>query len=201
MKNGKFWTVWIGLLVAGSGYAAVDPDPDQIGVYFDLEAETVCREASANVPLYAYIIITNPTSDVLGSYFTVCSEVPPGFEAMLFTLPRIWPEGCPPPIDTSIIDECQLGYMYSCYEPITPGPGGVVVMTHQYMLLGDIPVDFYVGPLPGGDFPAYRGADDAIIPLGISSGSPDLPVAQINGDCRVVPVETATFGRLKGLYR
>jgi len=74
-------------------------------------------------------------------------------------------------------------------------------MTHQYLLLMEVPVDFYLGPAPGLGNPVYSGASGEAIPLGISSGSPDLPVAQINGGCQVVPVEATTFGSLKSLYR
>lgn len=189
------------LTIAAAATATVDPDPDQIGVYFDLKAETTCMDVGISVPFFAYVIITNPTAEVQGFSFAICHEAPPGMEGLVFRLASSWPTECPPPIDTSIIDWCNLGHAQICYSPVPPVPGGVVVMPFQYLLLGDVPVKFYLGPTAGGEAPGYLDPDGAFIPLGISSGSPDLPVAQVNGDCSVVPVEESTFGRVKAIYR
>lgn len=197
------------LLFPPLALATVDPDPDQIGVYFDLEAETTCVATIQNVPFDAYIIITNPTSEVSAFAFSLCLDVQPGMEGLIFRLSHGWPIGCGIDINPVIYDGCEDGFIRGCSEPLPAGPGGVVVLTEQYMLLADMLVEFRLGPTYAYDStgavvetpPHYAGPDGEIIPLGISSGDPALPVAQINGDCSVVPVENATFGRVKGLYR
>lgn len=207
MKNMTFILVLLSL--AAMAGATVDPDPDQIGIYFDLEAETTCIDAMPNVPFDAYFIITNPTSEVSAFAFSLCYDLPPGMEGMIFRLSQAWPSGCGIDITPVIIDECEGGIIRGCPAPLPPGPGGVVVMTEQYFLLADMTVEFRLGPTYAYDNagsivetpPHYAGPDGEIISLGISSGSPDLPVAQVNGECQVVPVENATFGRVKGLYR
>lgn len=197
------------LLFPSLAQATIDPDPDQIGVYFDLEAETSCIDADVNVPFDAYIIITNPTSEVSAFAFSLCLDVQPGMEVLIFRLSHGWPVECGIDIHPVIYDECEGGIIRGCSEPLPAGPGGMVVLTEQYMLLADMLVEFRLGPTYAYDSagsivetpPYYAGPDEEIIPLGISSGDPALPVAQVNGDCRVVPVENATFGRVKGLYR
>jgi len=201
MKISSLLTLCFCLFLARPGFAALNDEPDQIGVYFDEEALEVCLDVPASTEFDAYMIITNPSSVVESGLFAVCTEVPPGLEGFLLLIGRTWPGGCPPPIDTGLIEPCRLGYAVGCGHPIPPGPGGVVVMTHQYMLLAEMPVDFYLGPGIGLETPIYGGPSGEEIPLGISSGSPDLPVASINGGCTVVPVETSTFGSMKSLYR
>ena len=71
------------------------------------------------------------------------------------------------------------------------------------MLLSDFHIDFYLSgrelnPLGG---PAYFDGQGNLIPLYVSSGNFNLPVAAVNGDCRAVQTEQTTFGRLKNLYR
>jgi hypothetical protein len=54
------------LLAATTAFAAVDSDPNSIGLYFDMNADNLCATGVApysNVP--AYLLLTNPTFDNL----------------------------------------------------------------------------------------------------------------------------------------
>jgi hypothetical protein len=190
-------------LLPAVALATVDPDPDQIGIYFDLEANEACVDAVVNVPFFAYMIITNPTTEVRGLSYCLTMEFPAGGDGLLFSLEIPLPEGCHPPLNPGYPAECGPKYMFTCSGPLVPTGGNVVVRQFQFLLLADVPVNLHLGSVPPGfGAPlAYLGPDQEWIPLGVSSGSPDLPVAQINGDCMVVETARSTFGRIKATYR
>ncbi len=50
------------LLIAGSALAVLDDDPDRIGIYFDLTADTVYLDTPLYTQVMTYLIITNPTA-------------------------------------------------------------------------------------------------------------------------------------------
>jgi len=184
--------------------ATVNPDPDEIGVYFDLNADTVCTTVGPNIPFFANLIITNPSaSEVWGIEFSLCPQISGGGENLLFQLGEIWSAGfIDQPVET---DWCLDGKAIGFYEQVPQVGENVVLVRIQYMLLADIAVEFYIGPNPDetieDGLPAYVGANGVVVPLNVSSGDPGLPVAAVNGQCNVVPVETRTFSGVKCLYR
>lgn len=196
-----FIFILMALTWAAPGYATVGPDPDQIGVYFDTEAEITCVTEYVGTPISAYVIITNPTfPDIRGVNYSFCLDTG-GNDLDVLVYP-IWPPGCFGDIDP-IPDFCLDGPPVHC--PYTPDPSGteVVAMTFSVRLFGHFTVDFYLGPLPGADgeeMPTYWGEDGVHRPLSVSSGDLALPVATIGGDCPV-PVGETTFARVKCLYR
>ncbi|MCP4144451.1 MAG: hypothetical protein GY752_04110 [bacterium] len=192
------------LVGALPGFATVDPDPDQIGIYFDYNADVTCIDTVPFLPFWAYVMVTNPTNpEIWGVEFSLCVEVFGGTEDMLIRLSEQWEGGSSsiPPFD---IDWCADGVMQGFAYPVLPQSGNTLMVSLQYMLVSDIAVNFYLGPaanqsIPDG-LPAYLGPGGLVHPLGISSGSPDLPVASVNC-CFVVDSELTTFGKLKCLYR
>jgi len=192
------------LLGALPGLATVDPDSDQIGIYFDYNADVTCIDMPLFLPFWAYVIVTNPTSpEIWGIEFSLCVEIFDGNEDMLLRLSEQWEGGSSsiPPFD---IDWCADGVMQGFAYPVLPQSGNTLMVSIQYMLVSDIAVDFYLGPvsnqsIPDG-LPAYLEPGGLLHPLGISSGSSALPVASVNC-CNVVPAESTTFGKLKCLYR
>jgi hypothetical protein len=189
------------VLLASVGYATVDEDFDQVGVYFDLGADVTCISAAANIPFSTYVILTRPSEpEVSGFEFGYRVVVPEGQEGLVFRLANTspcifwdgfdWPEG---------------DYVCGWASPAPFTGDNVILVTWQFMLLvPDLPMQFYLGPATvesiDDGLPAYQGAS-GILPLGVSSGDPALPVAAVNGDCSVVSVEGMNFGRLKSLYR
>lgn len=191
-------------LLPAVAFATVDPDPDGIGIYFDTEATSVCATVTPAVPFSVYLVITNPTAaEVWGIEFTMCAEVVGGHQSHLFRLGDTWYTRF---IDLGLVyDWCTDGRVVSFLEPAPRVGDQVVLVGVQYMLLADVGVDFFLGPHPAESvadgLPAYLDGNGTVVPLDVSSGDPRLPVAQVGGDCSVVPVATSTFGRLKATYR
>ncbi len=176
-----------------SAQGTVDPDVDQIGLYFDLDANVVCLEAPAYEQLYAYVIITNPSSEVWGYDLCWCADGPAvqtGVQPYGGTL-QSWSQGC---------FDCWYG---AGTEPYPFVGTNVPLVRLSYFITGESAVQFYmknsVGP--EGAPPVYYDADGSI-DLGISSGDAGLPVAVLNGDCgTVVSTDEVTFDSVKSLYR
>jgi len=57
--------VTVGLLVGKSAFGGFDPEPNKLGLYFDLEARFPCEVAYPFESVTAYLILTNATSDML----------------------------------------------------------------------------------------------------------------------------------------
>ena len=193
----RFLSVWIAFcMCAVSAQATVDPDADQIGFYFDLTADEVCLDVSVPGTYSAYLVITNPTSEVYGIAIQVC-EV-----GDLMGLGRSW-------YGTTIgmdywTDSCycaQFGFM----EPPPSVGSNVPLVKFDYFLLPDTTGEIYLRQLYDevneDGLPAYLGADDIEYPLGISSGDPDLPAAFVNGECNIVSSAEFSLDAVKSLYR
>ena len=184
--------------------ATVNPDPDEIGIYFDLNADTVCSTVAPHIPFSAYIIITNPsTAEIWAIEFSLCVEIAGGSESMLFRLGEFWSAGFFDfPMEP---DWCLDGRAIGFSEPIPQVGDNAVLVRLQYLLLSNIGVEFFLGPHPvetiEDGLPAYGDGDGGVVPLNVSSGDPGLPVAAVNGPCDVVPVVTKSFSGLKCLYR
>ena len=184
--------------------ATVNPDPDEIGIYFDLNADTVCTTVAPYTPFFANIIITNPSAtEIWAIEFSLCAEFEGGNEYMLVGLGEFWSAGF---IDLPVeIDWCLDGRVIGFTEPLPQVGENVVLVRLQYMLLSDVGVEFFLGPHPvetiEDGLPAYGDGNGGVVPLNVSSGDPGLPVAAVNGQCNVVPVETKSFSGLKCLYR
>jgi len=199
-----FLTVLFVVIGGTPSNATVNPDSDEIGVYFDTNADTVCMSVAPSIPFSAYLIITNPSSaEVWGIEFSMCTEFIGGDESLLFRLSEVWSAGF---IDHPVEwDWCLDGRAIGFYEPVPQVGENVVLVQLQFMLLAEMGVEFYIGPHPvetiEDGLPAYEGVGGVVLPLGISSGDPNLPVAAVNGECNVVSVESKTFSGLKCLYR
>ena len=197
--------LFLALIFTIPAFATIDPDPDQIGVYFDTNADVTCIAMESSVPFWVYVIITRPTSpEIHGVEFSLCEVVDPGMEGMLFRLSPIWENYNPDIMPVLDGDWCNEGVAAGFFGPIVPQGDNALLVSIQYMMIATMTVDFHLGPMsapsiPNGP-PAYLGAGDEIIPLGVSSGDPDLPVATVNG-CSIIAVENVDFGSIKCLYR
>jgi len=81
------------LAIASTAFAQVDPDPDMIGVYFDLGATNNCLQISPHMPFFAYVIITNPTGVQVGGVEFGYNLVNTSGPGTLFRLATILPAG------------------------------------------------------------------------------------------------------------
>ena len=191
-------------LMATSAFAVVDPDPDMIGVYFDVNADNNCLTTGPSVPFFAYVCVTNPTAQAIDAYeFGYQMAVPAGMEGMIFRLATNIANGAASGVDVGVSGPTGGDVIVGLATPL---PGGPVVIVHsfQYMLLAAMEVPVFLTAssspsLPGG-LPVVQEAGGDLMTLGTSTGGPDIPVAMVNGDCPVA-VESDTWGGLKSLYR
>jgi hypothetical protein len=150
------WLCVFVILLCAPALATVDPDPDQIGVYFDQRANQNC--------------VVMPAASA----------------------------------DHSLGGSGEGNIILELASP-APGNGADVVLISWLFLLNDVnPVRFYLGPsdvetVPDG-LPGYV-SDAGFRPLGLSNGDPAFPVADLKGDCGVVPTESLSFGGVKVLFR
>jgi len=197
----KFLLLLIACLVATSAFAVIDPDDDHLGVYFDLNADMVCGIIGPNIIFNAYVTITYPSlSNISGIEFGY--RVVPGIPGMLVRQAVILPSGA---IDVGNSSDPTVGYYVMGLAAPIPASSAVQMVTWKFYLLTPMSVDFFLGPaavqsiLDG--LPAYIDSSNTLLPLGISSGSAQLPVAMVNRYCMVVDVEETSFGSIKSLYR
>lgn len=187
-------------LMATSAFAVIDPDPDMLGVYFDMNADNNCLDIGPSIPFFAYVTITNPSAaEVHGLEFGYTVVPPAGLEGMIFRLGNALPAGS---VDLGNNTNLLSGdYVVGLASPLVGAPA-VQFVTWQFMLLTPMTVEIFLGPsvvpgIPG--FPGYE-IGGSIQSLGTSTGGYDIPVATVNGEC-VVSVEETSFGSLKSLFR
>lgn len=189
-------------LVSSSALAVIDPDPDMMGIYFDLNADENCLTIGASTPFNAYLILTNPTSSGITGYeFGLDVVVPAGMEAMIFTLANY--SYC----ESEWFPEYPVGmggeYIVGLRSPCPTAPA-TVIHVWQYMLLHVIPVEMYIhsisNPSIPGDLPIVQTGESHLMQVGLSTGGPDIPVATVNTDC-VVGEQEVNFGNVKALFR
>ena len=194
-------------LMATSAFAVVDPDPDMMGVYFDLNADTHCTQAGVNIPFMAYFCVTNPSALEIDAYeFGYRMEVPAGLEGLIFRLATNIGNGAASGVDVGISGPLGGDVIVGLATPL---PGGEVVIVHsmQYMLLSPMTVPVFLTasspPSIPGDLPVVQEAGGDLMQVGLSTGGADVPVAMINDDGTMCPVavEADTWGGLKSLYR
>ncbi len=190
----------------------IDPNPDRIGVYFDLEGISTTAAPSPYTPLCAYLLATNPSRPAGIS----------GWEATVLINPTSFPAG----ITFDLGPEC-LPVLDPPYFQV----GWAVSKADNPILLLTIIVWYWVGPITFGVGPCIPssfggltagyadGADPAIlVPLTVSGDVPwTLPAypgrnspfivpqnsfvcACVNDACAVA-TEPSSWGSVKALYR
>ncbi|MEN8005498.1 MAG: hypothetical protein ABFS42_00675 [Candidatus Krumholzibacteriota bacterium] len=192
-------------LVSTVAFGVADPDDDIMGIYFDLNADDNCLTAQpASVPFFAYIILTNTTAPAINAYeLGLTAAVPAGLEGMLFRLASTIANGVVSGVDVGTNGPLGGDFIVGLAASL-PGQPAVVLHSFQYMLLTPMIVEFYLGassaPSIPGDLPVVQNAEGSILmQVGLSTGGPDTPVAIVN--CNTSPVEEASFGSVKSLYR
>ncbi len=193
-------------LMASSAFAVIDPDPDMLGIYFDMNADDNCMFVEANTPFFAYLILTNSTAPAINAYeFSFYNCVCTGLESNLFMMSSNIAHGADVGgIDVGTHTPISGEYIVGLAESI-PTTEATILHSWQYMLLAVLPVQMFIGPspvpsLPGG-LPVVQNAEGSILmTVGTSTGGPDIPVATLNTDC-VVAIENVSWGDVKALYR
>jgi len=189
------------VVMAVSATAQVDPDPNGIGVYFEPEAMTNLAAWLPFTQNNAYVCITRPTGDVAAVEFGYNLTVSPG---MLVRTGEIYPATAVEASGNHAVP--TAGENIIGFGSPLPATGSVVVMTWTFMLFANVPVDFYitgtsVPGLPGGEPAFVDGADLMMYRLQQSTGGPSMAVACVNQPNTPVTTESASFGKVKSLFR
>lgn len=201
----KLVVLLLASLVATSAFAQIDPDPDSMGIYFDLGATDNCWSTGASIPFFAYLVLANPTAPEINAYeLGMELVVPAGMEGMVFRLASTIANGAVSGVDVGENDALGGDYIVGLAAPL-PASDVLVLHSWQYMVLAVFPVEMYIGassaPSIDGVFPVVQNAQGSILyQTALSTGGPDFPVATVNTDC-VVGVEEASFGSVKSLFR
>ena len=130
-------------LLAGSSVAVVDPDPNSLGVYFDLNADVNYLDVTPNTEFSAYVMLTNPTWDnILAFEFGYELVVPAGMEGMIFRLATI----LPPTVNPFMFPGFLHGdYIYGISSPY-PTSVATVLVEWQFLIVAPMTIEFYLGP-------------------------------------------------------
>ena len=192
-------------LVATSAFAVIDPDPDMMGIYFDLDADVNCITTPANAPFFAYLILTNTSAPAINAYeLGLVNAVPEGMEGMIFRLASNIADNVVNGVNVGVNDALGGDYIVGLAEPL-PAQPALILHSWQYMLLAEFPVEMFImqssAPSIEGVYPVVQNAEGSILmQVGQSTGGPDIPVAAVNNGCAIA-VEEASFGSVKSLFR
>ncbi len=200
-------------LLANSVFALVCPEPDMLGVYFDLDANYFCTSVQPNVPIDAYVIATNVSADEVHGVefgYTVLTNV--GWDGLVLRLAETLPVGAQNTGDSSspLVGDYNVDFA----SPVPGAGASIVLVTWQYLLLGPMAVEFHLGPADSESLPDGLPAMDvggSMAPLYPLTGPVEWqrPVATLNGDCPVnfrcwihpVATEKLSWSTVKALYR
>lgn len=190
-------------LLAGSAGAVVDPDPNSLGVYFDLDADVNYLDVAPDTEFWAYVTLTNPTWDhVMAFEFGFELVVPAGMEGMIFRLADTLPPtsvSCDP--GPGVLQGHYINGMGLPY----PTNEATVLVKWCFLTIAPMTIEFLLGPsslpsLPDG-LPVIMNDDHVLMSVGVSSGDVNLSVAEVNTGHQPVAAESVTWGQVKSLYR
>ncbi len=187
-------------LMATSAFAGLDDGANSIGLYFDSGALTNEMNIGASTPFFAYIILSNPTFPELSGFeLSYDVETPAGMEAMYFRLGEDLQGG----LNVAQGNTATSGQYVVGWGSPRSTSATTILASWQCMLLSPMTVNYYFGPsnpqsIQDG-WPALE-IGGSIIAGYLSSGSPDAPVAIVNGT-GVVSEEVESFGGVKALFR
>ena len=194
MKRSALLTCLVTLMLATSGSAQVDPDPDSIGIYFDLAATTHCDQLAGSDFFELYLLLTNASAE--GGVH--------GWECQIQYDPALL-----------VVGWEAVGYSGSYFTPPDfslglenplPWTPAIHLLTMTCLLISPECAWLYLAPysLPviPGQMAYADGADPwNIIPMYASTGGYGIPVAGVNCDCPPpVPATRASWGAVKTLY-
>ncbi len=180
-------------LMATTAFAALDPDTDSFGVYFDTAGNNNCTNAPMFAPFNAYLVLMNPAGPTNGFECTVTPTGAPHF-ILSTTL------GGTGALD---VDSAPNGFAVGAAANYPAVNGAMTLVTWSIMLQAAAPLEFRITkasiPSMTGNLPVVTG-DGILRRCGVSSGDVTLPVAAVNNGCPV-PAETSSFGSVKSLFR
>lgn len=180
-------------------HAAIDPQPDGIGVYFDTEASALCHAPGGTVT--CYLMLTNFTGPYLIAW-TCAVDIETSLPAssMQDWFVRSGIDVDDPEDPTTWVKGFIVGMEY-----FTPPAGSNVVLAERQITTLSISDEVSFRVFPNQDntpactmcYVAMLGTD---LPFHVVNGNTDVPQTFItSGDC-VVANEAITWSQLKALY-
>ncbi len=187
-------------LLASNAMAQLDPDPDGIGMYFDMGGMVVEHATAAPFEsVTAYLLLTNGSESSGVSGWEAVVDVVGAPVAPAWTLAA--------GLD---VDPSDNGFQVGIGVAPAALPAAPAVVLASWTGFVMAPTDyvyFTVSNVPGSqsfpDSPGYAAGDDAgnLIPMQVSSGYPyGAPCAMINGT-GVVANEDMSWSQVKDLFQ
>lgn len=184
------------ILLAGTVTAQVDPNPDGIGIYADLEATTTNITAAVGEPIEVYLLLTRPSCPLRVQAWECGIEAPSNVEMWGWTLPAESHSG---------IFFIDLPYYQAAFFESLPSTDIVVLMIFIVRVTDLEPAAFRVIPhwsdTGGFGLPCYLMDDHDLTPYPMHPYEPEAGKAAflINGP--TMAIESATWGKVKSLYQ
>jgi hypothetical protein len=186
------------LLMAGNVLAQLDPVPDGIGIYFDMDALQVCATAGTGTIVPIYVTTTRLSSRIMGweAHVVLPDPLPAGHSILAWT---ILPDG----LNISAPPDFIVGLS----TPVSPQPSYEVLRFD--LAISGMPacIPFSLRPSDRATHPGhmvYTNGFDSWWYLHYSAGGDySAPCAMLNcPDCddTVVETEPSTWGAIKALY-
>ncbi|MEZ4386904.1 MAG: hypothetical protein R3D98_04895 [Candidatus Krumholzibacteriia bacterium] len=182
-------------LLATTAYAELDPVPDGIGIYADLDATEVSISAHPFELFPVYLLLTNPSQDGLMAAWGATIEAPANAQIIAWNIQggAFLNFASPPEFNVCFLPPgCPT-------EPI------VHLMTFIVQMTDDEPGYFRVLPsvLAGeafADHPFYMMVDDLELPYWLHNfqGDDGQVVFAVNGP--ITPVEAMSWSGIKNLF-
>ena len=199
----KLFTILVLVTALASVAMAQDRPANRVGLYFDPVTRERCGDAIPGVAVDAYLIMDHisHTQRVLGWEMNI--SVVPGL--VLTGFEYAGPGG------DQIVDvplgDVAVSYPSQYMPPF--GTDDLLLVTYHFIAPAtDEMVEFFIGPHttpvhePSPGFLTLVSGQETWVPLVVSSDSPGMPVAVLNGpDCDTVADEANTWGAVKSLYR
>jgi len=201
----KLLAVFAVALIASGAMAQVDPDPNGIGFYFDVDANVFEGTAAMYTTATAYLVLTNVDDPSGVSGWECMTDIVVADPAAIGGLPS-WVlagglDADPDPANWAV----GIGTGEAAFDQAP----AIILATWSAFLMSAVQIDFYVYPYPGSlgfdNAPGYAsGADEAVlIPLQVSNGYPyGTPCAVLNGPPGVVVNnEDMSWSGVKNLFQ
>nr|MEE4269549.1 hypothetical protein [Candidatus Krumholzibacteria bacterium] len=198
----KLLVLVLTMVMATSAFAVIDSDPNSVGIYFDLTADTVqLGNVAPNSQVPVYFILTNPDFAELNG-FELSYTVEGG---SYFALSHVFEN--PQALN---IGDPVAGVFIVGYGVPTMTTEATLLMTATILYLGGDPLVFTLSgtePSSMGNplLPGLLGANSVIYLGGDSTDIGNINAAMGMGDIGTLPepvaTEAASFDSVKSLYR
>lgn len=183
--------VLLTILLTSSAAAQIDTQADGVGIYADAEGMVAGVHQEAGVPLEVYLLLTNPSSELLYGGFECGIEVPDNA--------LVWGFNFPQPGTIAVINDTDFMAAWGSWLPLQTVN---VLMTFIITPLDDRCAFFNVTANTGNGQPGepvYLVEGDDLIPMRPYSSAGGATFA-LNAD-QQLPTVDATLDQVKALYR